>query len=68
MGECMIFFVVDKDFDVWIIVEDVRGCWVFVGFLFIIVLGDIYVFNVFFLNDDGLNDYFIFFSDNILGE
>ncbi|MBX2871086.1 MAG: gliding motility-associated C-terminal domain-containing protein [Saprospiraceae bacterium] len=67
-GEINTSFIADKDLDVRIIVEDARGCRASDGFPLTIVLGDIYVPNVFSPNDDGLNDYFTFFSDNTSGE
>lgn len=67
-GERTTSFVADKDLDIRIIVEDARGCRASAGFPLTIVLGDIYVPNVFSPNDDGLNDYFTFFSDNTSGE
>lgn len=61
-------FVADRDLDIRIIVEDARGCRASDGFPLTIVLGDIYIPNVFSPNDDGINDQFTFFSDNTSGE
>lgn len=67
-GDLSTSFVADKDLDVRIIVEDERGCRASDGFPLTIVLGDVYVPNVFSPNDDGINDHFTFFSDNTSGE
>ncbi len=67
-GDLSTSFIADQDLDIRIIVEDARGCRASDGFPLTIVLGDIYVPNVFSPNDDGLNDYFTFFSDNTSGE
>lgn len=61
-------FIADQDLDIRIIVEDARGCRASDGFPLTIVLGEIYIPNVFSPNDDGINDHFTFFSDNTSGE
>ncbi|MEZ5041663.1 MAG: gliding motility-associated C-terminal domain-containing protein [Saprospiraceae bacterium] len=67
-GNLQTSFIAEQDMDIRIVVEDERGCRVSDGFPLSIVLGDIYVPNSFSPNDDGINDWFTFFSDGTSGE
>ncbi|WP_170110467.1 T9SS type B sorting domain-containing protein [Flavilitoribacter nigricans] len=61
-------FVATQDMDIRLVVEDDQGCRAVAGLPLTIVLGDIYVPDVFSPNDDGVNDGFTFFSDLGSGE
>jgi len=67
-GEAATAFVANNNMDIRLIVEDDRGCRASTGFPLTIVLGDIYIPNVFSPNQDGFNDHFTFYSDNGSGE
>ncbi len=61
-------FVAQQDMDIRIIVEDDQGCRAVAGLPLTIVLGDVYVPDVFSPNNDGVNDGFTFYSDLGSGE
>lgn len=61
-------FVAQQNMDIRVIVEDDQGCRAVAGLPLTIVLGDIYVPDVFSPNGDGVNDGFTFFSDLGSGE
>lgn len=61
-------FIAQQDMDIRIIVEDDQGCRAVAGLPLTIVLGDIYIPDVFSPNNDGVNDGFTFFSDLGSGE
>lgn len=61
-------FIAMGALDVRIVVQDDRGCLASDGFPLSIELGDIYAPNAFSPDEDGVNDRFIFYSDNGSGE
>lgn len=61
-------FVAQQDMDIRIIVEDDQGCRAVAGLPLTIVLGEVFVPDVFSPNNDGVNDGFTFFSDLGSGE
>lgn len=67
-GEPSTEFIAMGSLDVRIVVKDDRGCLASDGFPLSIVLGDIYAPNAFSPDEDGINDRFIFYSDNGSGE
>lgn len=61
-------FIAQQNMDIRIIVEDDQGCRAVAGLPLTIVLGEVYVPDVFSPNYDGVNDGFTFFSDLGSGE
>lgn len=61
-------FTATQDLDIRLVVEDAQGCRAVAALPLTIVLGDIYVPDVFSPNGDGVNDGFTFFSDLGSGE
>ena len=61
-------FLANQDLDVRVIVEDKRGCLASDAVSLNIVLGDLYVPNVFSPDSDNVNDYFTLYSDGTSGE
>jgi gliding motility-associated-like protein len=61
-------FIATQDLDIRLVVEDAQGCRAVAALPLTIVLGDIYVPDVFSPNGDGVNDGFTFFSDLGSGE
>lgn len=61
-------FTATQDLDIRLVVEDIQGCRAVAALPLTIVLGDIYIPDVFSPNGDGVNDGFTFFSDLGSGE
>ncbi|MCB0631071.1 MAG: gliding motility-associated C-terminal domain-containing protein [Saprospiraceae bacterium] len=61
-------FTATQNMDIRLVVEDAQGCRAVAAVPLTIVLGDIYVPDVFSPNGDGVNDGFTFFSDLGSGE
>ena len=61
-------FLSFRNLDVRVVVEDVNGCRASDGFQLTVILSPIYRPSAFSPNNDGVNDRFTFFSDQLSGE
>ena len=67
-GQLSTSFLAYRDMDVRIIVEDANKCKAVDGFQLSVILSPIHRPNVFSPNNDGINDRFTFYSDQLSGE